>query len=123
LIESLCGFERSIRTLDDRNIVVSTIPGEVIKPGDIKAVPNEGMPRYKTLDKGRLIIKFFIKFPNDLSFPEKNMKILNTILPVREPLMNLEKAMQVPLEDISPESETPEQEYHGGAQRVECQTS
>lgn len=42
LVESLCGFQKVIRTLDDRDIVITVMPGEVIKHLDIKSVMNEG---------------------------------------------------------------------------------
>lgn len=42
LIEALCGFQKSIRTLDDRELVITALPGEVIKHGDYKAIFNEG---------------------------------------------------------------------------------
>ena len=29
LVEALCGFKRPIKTLDDRTIVISSIPGEI----------------------------------------------------------------------------------------------
>lgn len=38
--------------------------GEVIKNGDVKFIPNEGMPQYKNpFEKGRLIIQFLVNFP------------------------------------------------------------
>jgi len=52
--ESLCGFKRIIQTLDDRKIVASTNPGQVMKHGAIKQVEGEGFPTYKDpFNKGR----------------------------------------------------------------------
>lgn len=31
LVESLCGFQKVIKTLDDRELCLSTIPGKLIK--------------------------------------------------------------------------------------------
>ena len=45
--EALCGMQRSIKTLDNRNIVLTTHPGEIIKQADIKMVQGEGMPTYR----------------------------------------------------------------------------
>lgn len=42
LVEALCGFQKVIRTLDDRDLVVTALPGEVIKHGDVKCILNEG---------------------------------------------------------------------------------
>ena len=77
LVEALCGFQKIIKTLDDRDLVITVIPGndpfnaificilvhklttvlmnaiagiisgEIIKPGDVKCVIGEGMPHYK----------------------------------------------------------------------------
>lgn len=43
LVEALCGFQKVIRTLDDRDIVITVLPGEVTKHGEVKCVLNEGM--------------------------------------------------------------------------------
>lgn len=32
LVESLCGFQKVIRTLDDRDLVITVIPGKVLSP-------------------------------------------------------------------------------------------
>ncbi|XP_013931155.1 PREDICTED: dnaJ homolog subfamily A member 4-like, partial [Thamnophis sirtalis] len=59
LTEALCGFKKTVETLDDRVLLISSKPGEVIKHGDIKSIVNEGMPIYKSpLEKGSLIIQF-----------------------------------------------------------------
>jgi DnaJ homolog subfamily A member 2 len=64
LVEALTGFEFHITTLDDRLLVVKSEPGSVVKPGDIKMIPNEGMPlKGGGLAKGKLFIKFDIIFP------------------------------------------------------------
>lgn len=89
LTEALCGFKKTIETLDDRVLLISSKPGklgllgacacvcvelhyilsitfhlptgEVIKHGDIKCIVNEGMPIYKSpLEKGSLIIQFLV---------------------------------------------------------------
>ena len=46
LVEALCGFQKVIRTLDDRDIVITVLPGEVTKHGEIKCVLNEGVYYY-----------------------------------------------------------------------------
>ena len=58
LVDALCGFKRSVNTLDDREIIVTAIPGEIIKHNDIKMVRGEGMPyRGNPFEKGNLVIK------------------------------------------------------------------
>lgn len=78
--EALTGFCHVIKTLDDRRLVVKPKPGEVIKPDDLRVIPNEGMPRYRNpFEKGRLIIKFNVVFPNYLD--EATVEKLRSILP------------------------------------------
>ena len=68
LVESLCGFQKTIETLDQRTLVITAIPGEVIKPGEVKCVMNEGMPiRGNPMEKGRLIIQFNVNFPKTIN--------------------------------------------------------
>lgn len=67
LTEALCGFQKVVRTLDNRNLVLTVIPGEVMKSGAIKAILGEGMPRYKNpYEKGKLIVQFLVKFPESI---------------------------------------------------------
>lgn len=65
--EALCGMKRPVKTLDGRNITISTKPGEVIKQADIKMVRGEGMPTHRDpFNKGKLIVLFNITFPEKL---------------------------------------------------------
>jgi DnaJ family protein A protein 1 len=83
LVEALCGMRRTIQTLDNRTLVISTVPGEVIKHGDCKFVTGEGMPQYRNpFEKGRLIIQFTIEFPNKLD--PANIPALEKTLPPRK---------------------------------------
>ena len=38
LVEALCGFQKVIRTLDDRDLVITSVPGEIVKHGDLKYI-------------------------------------------------------------------------------------
>ena len=42
LVEALCGFQKPISTLDNRTIVITSHPGQIVMHGDIKYVLNEG---------------------------------------------------------------------------------
>lgn len=42
LVEALCGFQKVIHTLDDRDIVITVMPGEVTKHTEVKCVLSEG---------------------------------------------------------------------------------
>jgi DnaJ family protein A protein 2 len=68
LVEALCGAEFVVKHLDDRNIVVKTQPGILIRPGDVKAVDDEGMPMHKNpFVKVTHIILYFPLLPNFLA--------------------------------------------------------
>merc|ERR1711963_1337549 len=41
ITEALCGFKKTVNTLDDRTLIIQTIPGECIKTGDLKCVFGE----------------------------------------------------------------------------------
>lgn len=83
LTEALCGFDKAIVThLDGRGIRVKNLPGNVIKPGMVKRVSNEGMPTYKRPDnRGDLYIQFDVEFPDDGFAAVEKLKGLETILP------------------------------------------
>jgi len=89
LYEALCGFEFVITHLDGRVLRIRSNPGEIIKPGDVKEIPGEGMPTYKQpFDKGLLILKFKVKFPEVV--PPEAAKLLEKVLPKPAPLPPLE---------------------------------
>lgn len=84
LTEALCQFERTITTLDNRILVVRSLEGEIIKPGEIRCILNEGMPFYRNItEKGRLIIVFDVVFPSSGELDLKNIRNLEAILPKR----------------------------------------
>merc|ERR1719481_2000152 len=65
--EALCGMKRTLKTLDNRIIVLTTSPGEIIKQADVKMIKGEGMPTYRDpFNKGKLIIIFNITFPDKI---------------------------------------------------------
>jgi len=65
LVEALCGFQRIVKTMDDRDLLVATQPGEVIRHEMTKCIAEEGMPIFKNpMEKGTLIIQFEVIFPD-----------------------------------------------------------
>ncbi|XP_018335149.1 dnaJ homolog subfamily A member 1 [Agrilus planipennis] len=132
LVESLCGFQRVIRTLDYRELVITAIPGEVTKHGAVKCVMNEGMPQYKNpFEKGRLIIQFLVKFPDTIA-PEL-IPTLENCLPPRPEIMISDLAEECVLLPFDPEQEArrrstknvydEDDDMHGHGQRVQCATN
>lgn len=104
LTEALCGLKKTINTLDDRTLVIQTIPGEVIKTGDLKAVQGEGMPQYRNpFEKGRLIIQFNVVFPDSLD-PNMAAALSKILPPVEEPMIP-EDHDEVDLNDFDPKSD------------------
>jgi len=84
LLESLTGFEFTINHLDDRVLVVKTKPGEVTTPGQIRVIPEEGMPKHKNpFVKGNLYIKFTVDFPTSFSLSEDQIQLLSKALPAK----------------------------------------
>eukprot|EP01006_Ploeotia_vitrea_P028910 TRINITY_DN61548_c0_g2_i1.p1 TRINITY_DN61548_c0_g2~~TRINITY_DN61548_c0_g2_i1.p1 ORF type:complete len:418 (+),score=77.02 TRINITY_DN61548_c0_g2_i1:82-1335(+) len=80
LREALCGFAFPVEHLDKRILLVKSTPGEMIKPGQTKAIPNEGMPQKgNPFDKGQLLIKFEIEMPDTLT--DEQLKVLAKVLP------------------------------------------
>lgn len=85
LVEALCGFQKVIKALDNRDLVITSPPGQVIKNDEFKCILGEGMPHYKNpFEKGRLIIQFQVVFPVTLQ-PEIIPK-LEECLPERTPV-------------------------------------
>lgn len=72
LHQSLCGFELTIPYLDGNMVKIPI--HDVITPGFVKIVPNMGMPRLDDpSQRGNMLIKFHIKFPQQLSAKNKQV--------------------------------------------------
>jgi len=139
LVEALCGFQKIVTHLDERQILVKALPGQVIKDGGIKIIQNEGMPQHRNpFEKGRLFIKFQVTFPeNNFATPEQLVQ-LEAALPARPPQpVVTEEVEETVLEEFNPEihefgrgqgassqgSAYDEDERHahmGGAPGVQC---
>jgi DnaJ family protein A protein 2 len=137
LIEALAGFSITIKHLDDRVLYLQSPKGDVIKQGDIRMIPNEGMPQYKNpFNKGNLYIQFNVEFPKPGSLTDKKLQQLEAILPPRKPVPKLTEEMeQHELKPYEPsqqkggrrgrggeayhEDDDEDEDHHGG-QRVQC---
>ncbi|PIK48695.1 putative dnaJ-like subfamily A member 2 isoform X2 [Apostichopus japonicus] len=124
LTEALCGFQFTLKHLDDRELLVTNPPGNIIHPGSLKVVEGEGMPMAKNpLSKGDLIIQFDVKFPEKYFKPEEELMQLESILPPRETVKIGEDAESIHLEEFSRGSSNAydeDDEHQGGAQHVQC---
>ncbi|XP_044502415.1 chaperone protein dnaJ A6-like isoform X2 [Mangifera indica] len=84
LTEALCGFQFALIHLDGRQLLVKSNPGEIVKPGQYKAINDEGMPHYqRPFMKGRLYIHFDVEFPDSGFLSLDQCRTLETILPPR----------------------------------------
>ncbi|KAJ3401343.1 Type I HSP40 co-chaperone, partial [Chytriomyces hyalinus] len=133
LLTALAGGSFAINHLDDRVLMVSILPGEVIKPDEIKCINGEGMPEYKRpYDKGNLYIKFEIEFPKPNWVSEDKLKLLENILPPRPALPSTKgkEVEEVVLSAVDPMQQSrsngeddDEDEEHGhghGGPGVQC---
>ncbi|BFZ19273.1 hypothetical protein BsWGS_22312 [Bradybaena similaris] len=84
LVEALCGLQFNVKHLDDRDLVIQSLPGEVITPGKMKVVVGEGMPHYRNpFERGNLFIGFKISFPENNFSGLEQLKLLEAVLPPR----------------------------------------
>ncbi|CAO4363598.1 Protein CBR-DNJ-12 [Caenorhabditis briggsae] len=101
LSEALCGFVRTITTLDGRSIFYRVLPGEVIAHGDVKVIHNEGMPmRRAPSDRGDLLVQFDVKFPDKIN-PDAAKKLADLLPGKREEIID-EDADVVELTELDP---------------------
>ncbi|CAG2116359.1 unnamed protein product [Medioppia subpectinata] len=88
LTESLCGFRTGLKTLDGRTLVVTSLAGEVVADGAVKCIANEGMPVLgQHFTKGRLLIKFRVKFPETNHLTPETLTRLAVLLSPTKPLL------------------------------------
>eukprot|EP00899_Mesostigma_viride_P003292 jgi/Mesvir1/12964/Mv05975-RA.1 len=132
LVEALCGFKFPIRHLDDRLLVVQSQPGEIIRPGCVKAIEHEGMPHYgRPFDKGTLYISFNIVFPPSGSLDANTVTALEKLLPGRPhyDLMETDEYEECFLREVDMEAEMrrkaeqrrdEDDEESAGGHRVQC---
>uniref|UniRef100_A0A8D0HFZ8 DnaJ heat shock protein family (Hsp40) member A4 n=1 Tax=Sphenodon punctatus TaxID=8508 RepID=A0A8D0HFZ8_SPHPU len=130
LAEALCGFKRTIETLDNRTLVLTSKPGEVMKHGDLKCVVSEGMPIYKSpMDKGYLILQFLVAFPEHQWLPLEKLSLLESLLPPREEVVITEEMDQADIVEFEPAEQTHRrsaesyEDDDGPRAGVQCQTS
>ncbi|ORY05654.1 DnaJ-domain-containing protein [Basidiobolus meristosporus CBS 931.73] len=84
LLTALAGGHFIIEHLDGRKLKVNILPGEVIKPEEVKAIQNEGMPSHRHHQHGDLYVQFDVVFPERNWTTPENIALLENILPPRE---------------------------------------
>eukprot|EP00163_Fabomonas_tropica_P020209 TRINITY_DN355_c0_g1_i2.p1 TRINITY_DN355_c0_g1~~TRINITY_DN355_c0_g1_i2.p1 ORF type:complete len:413 (-),score=130.28 TRINITY_DN355_c0_g1_i2:410-1648(-) len=133
LTEALCGFSIPITHLDGRKLMVQSIDGEIIHPGQVKGIADEGFPVHKNpFEKGTLFIKFDVVFPKRV--PVELQRKLEEILPVaptRPPMSDDYEEVVLTVEEGETKGaarsgqayDSDEDEMGGGGQRVQCAQS
>uniref|UniRef100_A0A5B7AAA2 DNAJ n=1 Tax=Davidia involucrata TaxID=16924 RepID=A0A5B7AAA2_DAVIN len=110
LTEALCGFQFALTHLDNRQLLIKSIPGEIIKPDQYKAINDEGMPHHqRPFMRGRLFIHFSVEFPDSGFLSPEKGRALETILPSRPSKqssnMELDECEETTLHDVNIEEE------------------
>ncbi|MCO5578599.1 hypothetical protein L7F22_032443 [Adiantum nelumboides] len=111
LTEALCGFQFILTHLDGRQLLIKSSPGEIVKPGQYKAINDEGMPHHqRPFMKGKLYVHFSVEFPESGSLSVDQCQALEAILP-NKPLkglteMELDECEETILQDINMDEET-----------------
>ncbi|KAJ3362522.1 Type I HSP40 co-chaperone [Allomyces javanicus] len=103
LLTALAGGQFVVTHLDGRHLLVSVVPGEILAPGTVKVVPEEGFPTERTHHPGDLYIKFNVQFPTAADMTPEKFALLEQALPPRPPLPHLEgEVEEVVLADPDP---------------------
>ncbi|KAH7519673.1 dnaJ protein homolog 2 [Ziziphus jujuba] len=109
LTEALCGFQFALTHLDGRQLLIKSDPGEVIKPGQYKAINDEGMPNHlRPFIKGKLYIHFNVDFPDSGFISPEKCRALETILPARTSRltdMEVDDCEETTMHDVNMEEE------------------
>ena len=136
LVEALTGVDFVLTHLDGSKIRIKNEPGHVIKPDDLKTIPEKGMPFHKSPFRfGNLFVKFTVIFPD--SIPVAKLPNIKSALPAPE--QSQEDAEMDGVETLmlqafaesqrntkaaggtQDDSDEEEDEHHGhGGQRVQC---
>ncbi|KAH8117153.1 hypothetical protein DFH11DRAFT_1573396 [Phellopilus nigrolimitatus] len=129
LLTALAGGQFAIKHLDDRVLVVTVVPGEIIKEGQMKVITGEGMPSQRHHEHGDLFVRLHVNFPDALdpqAFP-----LLERALPPRKPLPKFDKHAlieEATLGDLTARQQQEQShrdpdamdEDEGGEPRVQC---
>uniref|UniRef100_A0A8C9Q2S1 CR-type domain-containing protein n=1 Tax=Spermophilus dauricus TaxID=99837 RepID=A0A8C9Q2S1_SPEDA len=121
LSEALCGFKKTIKTLDERTLVITSKSGNVANVFPLCMAP---------LEKGTLIIQFLVVFPEKQWLSQEKLPQLEALLPPRQKVRITEDMDQVELKEFNPSEqnwrqhrEAYEEDDDGPRAGVQCQTA
>jgi len=103
LLTALGGGQFAIRHLDERALMVTVHPGEVIKHDDLKVIHGQGMPSQRHHEPGDLYVKISVKFPEFID--PTSIPLLERVLQPRKPVATFPKG--IVLEEV--ELDNPDQ--------------
>lgn len=93
LLTALGGGQFTIKHLDDRMLLVTIKPGEIIKPGQDKVIRGQGMPSQRHHEPGDMYIRIDIKFPDFID--PTSIPHLEAALPPRNAIQKIPKSVAV----------------------------
>ena len=131
--EALTGFSFPVERLDGKVLIVKNRPGEVVQPGALMAVDNEGMPIRGggRSTRGKLFVQFTVEFPTPDALTPEDVVTLKRTLPPKPDVVFDDEMEHVELrDDFDPSEPTPwsagsaeayeSDDEEGGPQRVQC---
>jgi DnaJ family protein A protein 2 len=119
LVQALCGVDFLFEHLDGRIVRVQSVPGTAIRPGDVKVMEEEGMPRNENPSlRGLLFVKFIIEFPSDEDILMRRKPLLSILGPL--PSMSGEKHdYDVALQEFHPDEASSSNQHHSARRAYE----
>ncbi|KAJ6709939.1 DNAJ-LIKE-2 ISOFORM A-RELATED [Salix koriyanagi] len=110
LTEALCGYQFALTHLDGRQLLIKSNPCEIVKPGQYKAINDEGMPHHhRPFMRGKLYIHFNVVFPDSGTLSPEQCRTLETILPPRQSKnlseMEIDNCEETIMHDVNMEEE------------------
>lgn len=117
LAESLTGFSRVVlKHLDGRGIEITHPAGQILSPGQVLKVPNEGMPKKRFGGHGDLYLTVNLKFPDETWKPSPaTLSKLQELLPKPEPPIEAATVDQVTFDPKADIEEFGAQDANGGS--------
>lgn len=105
LVEALTGVQFHLEHLDRRVLKINSEPGQIISPGSVKCIRDEGMPLQKNpTQTGNLYIEFDVEFPAVADMTPAVRQQLVKLLPAGAPEPPHEVKGEVTVEDALLES-------------------
>lgn len=103
LVTALCGGQFEVQQLDGEWYHMTLKEGEVISPGQVKYLPEKGMPVQRLHSYGNMIVVFDIEFPQSgFAGPEQLQALRSVLPPPRKLSVHTDAAEEVEMIDMEP---------------------